>query len=99
MAATTRRSSLSDTGLQIKYPYLVAAVGVAMIAITTAYGAVRSMLIRETFRGGFNGTRQFGNVNSFGLTSGLTILAVTVAIVGLAWLGLVLRKSGKSSSN
>lgn len=68
---------------QVKYPYLVAVVGVCLIAATTIYGSIRAMFFRAAFRGGFNGTRQFGNPMPFGypITSGLTLLAIIIAIV------------------
>lgn len=79
----------------MKYPYLVTMVGVALMAITWAFGAVRAMMVREAFRpgGGLGGNRQFSTVNPFGLTSALTIPAMIIAILGLVWLGLALRKS------
>ncbi len=83
-------------GRNAKYPYLVSAVGVALVAITAVYGAVRAMMIRETFRRGSNGPRQFGN--SFGLTNSLTLLAIIIAIAGLVWLGFVLRNSQKTAT-
>lgn len=87
---------MMDFGRQVKYSYLITVVGVALLAITVAFGAVRPMLIRATFRGGLGGTRQFGNANPFALTSSLAILAAIMTIAGLAWLGLALRKSHKS---
>jgi hypothetical protein len=79
-----------------RYSYLLAVVGVALMTITTFYGVARAMMIRTTFRGSFSGPRQFGN--SFGLTNSLTILAIIIAIVGLAWLGFALRGSHKAAS-
>lgn len=75
---------------------MLSVIGVAIMAVTTVYGAARAMMIRTTFRGGFSGPRQFGN--SFGLTSSITILAIIIAIAGLTWLGSVLRKSQKTAS-
>jgi len=87
---------MMDRGQQIKYPYIVAVVGVALVTITMVYEAVRSFLIMGMFRSrGFAGARQFGNLNPFGLVNGLTLVAVTIAIVGLVWLGLTLKRSGK----
>ena len=44
--------------------------------------------------GNFTGTRQFGYVNTYGgLVNGLTILAVIIAIVGVLWLGISLKKA------
>ena len=82
---TTRCSALADTSRQVRYSYLVSAVGVALVAISTVYGLVRAMLIREApgTGAGFSGNRPFVNMNPFGFTSNLTILAVIVAVVGL----------------
>jgi hypothetical protein len=70
------------------------------MTITTAYGIVRATFTRNMLvsRGGFGGGRQFG-MNFFGFTNSLTIFAVTIAVVGLAWLGLALRKSHKGATN
>lgn len=70
------------------------------MAASTIYGSMRAMFFRAAFRGGFNGTRQFGNANSFGypITGGLTLLAIIIAIVGIVWLGLVLTKSPKPTA-
>jgi hypothetical protein len=99
MISTTRRSFLTQTG-QVRYSYLVTLVGVAIMTITTAYGLVRAILTRDVFasRGGFGGGRQLG-IASFGLTNNLTIFAVIIALVGLAWLGLALRKSHKGATD
>lgn len=44
--------------------------------------------------GNFTGARQLGNMNpSGGLVNSLAILAVIIAVVGVLWLGLSLRKS------
>ena len=97
----------------MKYSYLVTAVGVVLMAISAIYGAIRALFVREMFRpnGNFNGNftrnfngtfvgnRQFAGGNPFGLTNALTIIAVVIALVGLVWLGLVLRKSPKSAAN
>jgi hypothetical protein len=91
-----------DRRQQVRYSYLVAVAGVALATINAAYGAVRTALVRETFRGGFNGTRQFRNATPFApfpLTSSLTIVAVIIALVGLVWLGLALRKSHESTTD
>ncbi|MGA2461330.1 MAG: hypothetical protein ABSF82_07915 [Candidatus Bathyarchaeia archaeon] len=102
-----------DAKQQMKYSYLVTAVGVVLMAISAIYGAIRALFVREMFRpnGNFNGnftrnfngtfvgSRQFAGGNPFGLTNALTIIAVVIALVGLVWLGLVLRKSPKSAAN
>ena len=83
-------------GQAAKYPYLLSVIGVALAAISTVYGAVRGIMVRQTFRAGFNGPRQFGNMS--GITSVVTIIAVIVAVAGLAWLGFVLRNSQKTGT-
>jgi hypothetical protein len=100
----------SDT--QTKYAYLVTLVGVALAAVATAYNAVRSYLVSQMLRsrpfnaGNFTGgayvtfvrTRQFALINPYGgLVGGVTILAVVIAVVGVVWLGLTLRKPKPSS--
>jgi hypothetical protein len=67
------------------------------MAIMTAYNTVRVLMIRQMFQtstdaAGFAGRRQFG-MNPFGLTNQVTIIALVVAIVGLVWLGLAIKKS------
>jgi len=67
------------------------------MAIITAYNAVRAVMIRQMFQAstgaaGFTGRRQFG-MNPFGLTNGLTVIALVVAILGLVWLGLAIKNS------
>ena len=84
---------------QIKNAYLVSVIGIALMVITTAYGAVRALLIRQMFQTGgvavgsgvAVGRRQFG-MNPFGLTNIVNILALVIAIAGIVWLGLALRK-------
>jgi len=102
-----------DSRQEIKYSYLLSAVGVAIVAITAIYSSVRALLFRRTFpRGDFNATRQFAYnatrqmnlVNpaarfQFGLTNDLTILGVIIAVAGLIWLGMALKKSQKAPTN
>ena len=85
---------------QMKNAYWVSVIGVALMTISTAYGVVRAVMIRAMFQtaGGFAGRRPFGSMNPFGLTNGLAILALIIAIVGLTWLGLAIRKSHKSTA-
>ncbi len=86
---------------------MVTLVGVALASVTTVYNAVRSYLVSQMLRsrpfnpgnftqtqfGNFTRTRQFGIVNPYGgITGGLMILAVIIAIIGVVWLGLTLRK-------
>ena len=87
---------------QMKNAYLVSVVGVGLIAIMTAYNAVRAVMIRQMFQAstgaaGFAGRRQFG-MNPFGLTNQVTIVALVVAIEGLVWLGLAIKKSHQNSA-
>ena len=91
---------MTNAGQQIGYSYLVTVVGVALMAITEVYVAVRAALFRGISDTRPNvGSRQFGSVSPFNWTSSLTILAIIIAIVGLAWLGLALRKSRKTTTN
>jgi len=53
---------------------------------------------KGNFTGNFTGGRQFAGGNPFGLTNALTIIAVIIAIAGLVWLGIALRKP-KSAAN
>jgi len=82
---------------QTKYPFIVTAVGVGLMAIGEVYTFVRAMMFRAMFRpgggSGFPGGRQFGGGFGFGLTGTLTTIALVIAIVGLVWLGLALRKT------
>jgi len=50
--------------------------------------------------GSFTGARQFVSVNPLGgFINDLALVAVIIAIFGLAWLGLALMKSGKTAAN
>jgi hypothetical protein len=51
----------------------------------------------RTFNANFP-NRQFAGANPFGLTNALTIIAVIIAILGVVWLGLALRKSSKGAT-
>ena len=87
-----------------KYPYLLTAVGVGLMAVSEIYSYVRAMMFRAMFRptggygsgAGFAG-RQFGGGFGIGSPSILTTIALVVAIIGVIWLGLALRKSPKSA--
>ena len=86
----------------MKNAYLVSVVGVGLMAIMTGYNDVRAVMIRQMFQAstgaaGFVGRRQFG-MTPFGLTNQVTIIALIVAIVGLAWLGLAIKKPHKNSA-
>jgi hypothetical protein len=86
---------LTVGGKEIKYPYMLTAIGICLAAITTIYGLVRTLMFREMARptGNPGGARQFAeNASPFGLMNSLTTLAVIVAIIGVVWLGLTLRK-------
>lgn len=93
---------------QTKSAYLLTVVGVAVMAITVIFGAVRALMFRAMFRpdgfngtgggpgAGFSGARQFGGGFGFGLTNYVTILGLVIVIVGVVWLGLALRKTPKT---
>jgi len=53
----------------------------------------------RNFNGTFTGSRQFAGGNPFGLANVLTIIAVIIALVGIVWLGLALRKQPKSAGS
>jgi len=91
-----------------KLPYLVTAVGVFLMAVSEIYSYVRTIMFRAMFRpgggyggygsgAGFGGGRQFGDGFGFSLSGILATVAVIVAIIGVVWLGLALRKSPKST--
>ena len=91
---------------QTKYAYLTTLVGVVLATVTTAYTAIRSSLVSRRFGsdflGNFTGTRasgnftrtnQFGNMSPYGgFVNDFAILAVIIAVFGVLWLGLSLRK-------
>jgi hypothetical protein len=92
---------------QTKYAYLVTLLGVVLATITTAYTALRSFMVSQRFGsypsgnftrtrpvGNFTGARQFANMNPYGgFVNNFAILVVIIALVGVVWLGLSLRKS------
>jgi TctA family transporter len=87
---------------QMRNAYLVSVIGVGLMAVMTAYNVIRALMTRPMFQAStgaaqFAGRRQFG-MNPFGLSNGLTIIALIVAIVGLVWLGLAFRKSHQNST-
>jgi len=91
---------------QTKFPYLVTALGVGLMAVGEVYSYVRAMMFRAMLQAGgygggygsgFTGGQHFGGGFGFGGTSILNTIAVVVAIAGVVWLGLALRKSPKSS--
>jgi hypothetical protein len=93
----------------LTYAYLVTLLGVLLATITTAYTTIRSLLLahrrfQPNFNSGnftatnqfgnFTGTRPFGNVSPYGgFINNLTILAVIIAIIGVLWLGMSLKKA------
>jgi hypothetical protein len=86
------------TGIEkrVKYAYLTTLVGVVLAAITTAYTAIRPFMFSQRFRanppGNFTGTRQFVNMNPYGgFVNNFALLGVIIAIIGVIWLGLLLR--------
>jgi len=97
---------LTGTEKQVKYAYLTTLVGVVLATVTTAYTSIRSFMVSRRFgsdlSGNFTGTRafgnftrtnQFGNMNPYGgFVNDFAILAVIIAIFGVLWLGLSLRK-------
>ena len=104
---TTRRSQLSNRK-HLTYAYVVTLLGVLVATITTAYTTVRSMFAQRRFRpnfnsgnftatnqfGNFTGPRQFGYVNPYaGVINGITIVALIIAIIGIVWLGISLKKA------
>jgi len=85
---------MSNVG-QIRNAYIVSVIGVGLMVISTTYNAVRAVMIRQMFQAsagaaGYAGRRPFGISP---LANGLTILALVIAIAGLAWLGFAIRKS------
>ena len=98
---------------QAKNPYLVTLVGIVLMVVGEAYSLVRAMMFRAMFRpGGFNGTGgpgpgqgfsgggpRFGGGfgMGFGLPNYVVIIGLVIALVGVVWLGLELRRSPKSS--
>jgi hypothetical protein len=90
----------------IRFAYLLSVIGVGLAAITTVYDTTRSMFRPAA---GPSGYQQFGNatignmtapgnmnqggMNPLGPINSLTLVAIVIAIVGLAWLGVILLKS------
>jgi hypothetical protein len=89
-------------GSQTRFPYLVTALGVGLMTAAEVYSYVRAMMVRAMFQAGggygpgFGAGRQFSGGFGFGGTSILTTIAIVVAIVGVVWLGLALRKPKSS---
>ena len=86
----------------MKNAYVVSVIGVGLMAIMMAYNAVRAVMIRQMFQEStgataFTGHRQFG-MNPFGITNQVTIIALVIAMVGLVWLGLAIKKSHQNSA-
>jgi len=95
-------NKISNTS-QTKFPYLITALGIGLTAVLQVYSYVRTMMFRAMLQAGggygsgFAGGRQYGGGFGFGGTSIITTIAIVVAIAGVVWLGLALRKSPKSS--
>lgn len=95
-------NKISNTS-QTKFPYLVTALGIGLMAMFEVYSYVRAMMFRAMMQAGggygsgFAGGRQFSGGLGFGGTSTLSTIAIIVAIVGLVWLGSALRKPPKTS--
>jgi len=95
-------NKISNT-TQTRFPYLVTALGVGLMAVVEVYSYIRTMMLRAMFQaGGGYGSglavgRQFNRGFGFGGTNILTVIAIIVAIAGLVWLGFALRKSPKIS--
>jgi len=86
---------------QTKLPYIVTALGVGLMTVSQVYSYVRATMLRAMFQAGggysssFSSGRHFGGGFGFGAPSILTTIAVVVALIGIVWLGLTLRKSPK----
>ena len=94
-----KMSKMSSTS-QAKFPYLVTALGIGLMAASEIYSYVRAMMFRAMFQAGSYGSsygsgRHFGGGFGYGLPSILTTIAVLIAIVGVVWLGLALKKPSK----
>jgi Na+-transporting NADH:ubiquinone oxidoreductase subunit NqrB len=91
---------MSDNKHQFRYAFLITTIGVALVAVTAIYGVVRTVLLMAAFasRRGFGAGRQLRVMNPFGLGNALTILSVIIAVLGLVWLGLSLRKQHERSA-
>ena len=93
---------------KVKSPYLVTLIGVVLMAAGEMYSSIRAMMFRAMFHpGGFNGTgggpysgyggpRQFGGGMGFGLSGIIVDLGLILAIIGVIWLGLELRRTSKA---
>lgn len=86
---------MTDTWHQVRLPFIATVIGVSLVAVAIVYDAVRSFLVMAMLRPrlAISAARQLRTVNPFGLTSIMIVVGVIVAIVGLLWLGLALRKS------
>jgi len=96
-----KMNKMSNTS-QAKFPYLVTALGVGLMALSEIYSYVRTMMLRAMIQAGgygsgFSSGRHFGGGFGFGAPSILTTIAVVVAVVGIVWVGLALKKSPKSA--
>lgn len=93
----------SNSSSRTTLPYIVTAVGIGLMAISEIYSYVRLMMFRAMLRAvggqgtGFTGARHFYGGFGFGLPNILTMIALVIAIIGVVWMGLVLRN--KTSAN
>ena len=99
-----KKTNKITTTSQSKYPYLVTALGVGLMAVSEFYNLLRGMMFRVMYQPGagygsdYSGAHHFNGGFGFGLPSILTTVAVLLAIVGIFWLGLALRKSWKTAN-
>jgi hypothetical protein len=93
-----------------KYPYLVTTIGVALMAISAVVGLARGMpspsgspADRHFANMTATNMTAVANLNPnamsvpFGLMDNLALVAIATAIVGLVWLGLIIRKLEKAT--
>jgi hypothetical protein len=109
MSMAARCRLLIEIERQTRYAYLATLVGVVLAAIATTYTTISPFLFGQASRrptsvtpgnftgpsqfGNFTGAPQLGNMNPGGFANNFAILAVIIAVVGVLWLGLSLRKS------
>ena len=87
----TAVTSLSKT----TFPYLTTVVGVVIVAAAQVWNYVRLAMFMAAMQSGgygsYSGPRHFRG--GFGGPSIITTIGVVVAVIGVIWLGLTLRKS------
>lgn len=76
-------------------PYLTTVIGVVIVAAAEIWGYVRIAMFTAMMQNGgyssYSGLRHFGG--GFGGSSIITAIGIVVAVIGVIWLGLTLRKS------